>query len=68
VNKYKAILLVRLEVHEVLPSGECQGQPVPLTELQEHNLKSKFTITLEGFDKDDCLRKLKEKLDEFGNS
>lgn len=65
-SAHKAIILLTIEVHDILPSGECSGQPVPQNTLKEHGLKRNMTVTVDGFDMDDCLKKLKERINEFG--
>jgi hypothetical protein len=62
---HKAILAIRLEVHNLLPTGECSGHPLTNQELDEYNLKPKFTLTINGFDKHECLRKLSELISQF---
>lgn len=65
---HKAVILIQIEVHEVLPTGECSGRLVPVSELAEVGIKPKQVISVSGFNKHDCLQKLKKELDEFGKS
>lgn len=51
---HKAVIFVRAEVHEVLPTGECSGRPV--YKIVE------FPLALDGADKNICIRKLNELL------
>lgn len=64
-SPHKAVILLTVEVHEILPSGECSGQPVPNNILKEHGLKRNMVVSVDGHDMDDCLKKLKEKIDGF---
>ena len=64
-NKHKAVILMTIEVHEVLKNGECSGNPVKTAELQKYNILPKQVISVEGENKDLCLKKLAEKIDEF---
>ena len=62
-QKHKAIIFVgSCEVHPMLETGECSGRPVLTYELQEYGIEFPFLIEVEGFDKHDCLTKLKNKL------
>lgn len=64
-SPHKAVILLTIEVHEILPSGECSGQPVPNNILKEYGLKRNMVVSVDGHDMDDCLKKLKEKVDGF---
>ncbi len=65
---HKAILLIKLEVHNILPTGECSGRPVTVAELKQYNLRPAFTKTVNGFDRHECLRKLSEILNQLENN
>jgi hypothetical protein len=60
--KHKASLLIRVEVHEQAENGECIT-PVTPSELAQFDIKTKAVYTIEGFDKFECLKKLKGVLD-----
>lgn len=62
---HKAVILFNLEVHGVKDTGECDGRTLTREDLEQFGLKHKFTRTVNGFDKHECLRKLKELLDQF---
>lgn len=62
---HKAVVLLVVEVHEVLPNGECSAKLVDSDELAKFSLKEKRVIQISGFDRTDCLKKLKGKIDEF---
>lgn len=62
---HKAILLINLEVHSVNDKGECEGRVLTRQELSEYGIKPKFTATINGFDKHNCLVKLKEIIDKL---
>lgn len=59
---HKAVIRVIVEVHELLDTGECSGQPVEAEELAKFELKTKDIIEVQGFDRTDCLKKTKERL------
>lgn len=65
-SPHKAVCLLTIEVHEQLPSGECSGKLVTSKEMAEFGIKPKMIISCSGFDRQDCLRKLKKAIDEFG--
>lgn len=68
-NKHKTIINCKLEVHEVNPeTGECEGKPLPVDDLAQVGLKRNFLLVVEGFDRFDCLKKTKEKIDEFNQT
>lgn len=64
-SPHKAVILLRIEVHEVLPTNECSGNPISRDILKEYGLDTKMTVSVDGFDMDNCLAKLKEKIDGF---
>ena len=64
-KEHKAVVLMTIEIHEVLPTGECCGFPVPPEELKEYGLNPKAVLTLTGQTKEECLKKLKKVLNDF---
>lgn len=67
-DKHKAIIHVGMgEVHPLLETGECSGVPVPKSELAEYGIEFPFLIEVQGFDKHDCLQKLKNRLEGLKN-
>jgi hypothetical protein len=63
--KHMAVMNVLLEVHEVDEQGRCSGKIVSSEELSQAGLKPKFLLTVTGFDKFECLKKLKERIREI---
>ena len=65
-DKHKAVILLsNVEVHALLETGECSGVPVPKAELEEYGIKFPLVIEVEGFDKHECLKNLKNKIQEL---
>jgi hypothetical protein len=64
-KKHKAVMLITVEVHEVLDSGECSGKPVSAGELKKFGIDTKSVKQITGENKDNCLKKLKKVFDEF---
>lgn len=64
-EKHKAIIQLRIEIHEVLPTGECSGKPLSLKDFPEYGLKNTMLMAVDGYDRHDCLLKLKQKLEDF---
>jgi hypothetical protein len=62
---YKAILNVRLEVHEVNKEGECTGNTLSPAELNKAGIKTAFLADISGVTKNDCLTKLKEAVNDL---
>jgi hypothetical protein len=60
--KHRAQLLIRIEVNELDNNGECSNT-ISAKELSEFDIKTKAVYTIEGFDKFECIKKLKEILD-----
>lgn len=61
------VLNVSLEAHELLPTGECSGNIVSQEELEKAGIKSHFLLSVNGYNKSECIKKLKEKLKDFEN-
>lgn len=62
---HKAVILLKIEVHELLPTGECSAKLVDPKDLYEHGLKPSMLLSVDGFDKYACLKNLKDRIDEF---
>ena len=58
-SPHKAVLQITIDVMDVKPTGECSGRPLKNNELSEFGLKTVMTRTINGFDRQDCLTKLK---------
>lgn len=59
---YKAILNISIEVHEVNSSGECTGNTLDPDEI---GVKNKFITDISGNSKNECLTKLKERINDL---
>jgi len=64
---HTAIINCMVEVHDLLDTGECSGNMVPVDMLAEYKIRPAFLLSVSGFDRDDCLKKLKTKIEEFNN-
>ena len=62
---HTAVLSVQLEVHSLLDTGECSGRVVSRSVLEEYGVQDAFLATITGMTLDDCLNKLKAKLEEL---
>jgi hypothetical protein len=62
---YKAIFNIMVEVHDILPTGECSGNPVKTEKYETYGIKPKQTFAINGEDLDDTLRKVAEALNVF---
>jgi len=60
-----AVLSVQLEVCELDQIGQCSGKIVSPKELKEKGVETNFILQVSGWDKMDCINKLKHRLDEF---
>lgn len=63
---HRAVILINIEVHEVLPTNECSGKLVDISDLKDIGLKPKSVVSISGFDRQDCLKKLKKWIDNAG--
>lgn len=61
-KKHSAVLHIKIEVYDVLDSGELSGKPLSRKELKEHGIPVSALAKVNGFDKFDCLKNLKQKL------
>ena len=61
-KKHAAVILLKIEVHEVLDSGELSGKPLSQKELAEFAIPISSIARINGFDKFDCMKNLKQKL------
>lgn len=62
---HKAVILLNVEIHEVLSTGECSGKVLSDKELVEMGLKKHMTVSVNGFDKFECVKKLRELISQF---
>jgi len=65
LKPHRAAILMKIEISDVLPTGESTNNPIPIERLQEYELAPTMVIIVNGFDMDNCLQKLKQKIDEF---
>lgn len=61
---HQVIMTIKIDAYQENDVGECD-LPIPAKDLAEFNLKSKQVIQVKGFDKTDCLKKVREKLNVF---
>ncbi len=61
-KSHAAIILLKIEVHEVLDSGEFSGKPLSKQEMAEQGIATSSLVKVTGHDKFDCLKNLKQKL------
>jgi len=64
---HTAVISVQLEVHSLLDSGECSGNIIKAEILKDYGIDPAFLTTVSGFTLDDCLSKLKSKLEDLKN-
>lgn len=62
---HTAVISVQLEVHQLLETGECSGRVVSIDILSDYGIESAFLTSISGYTLDDCLKKLKNKLDKL---
>lgn len=64
-SKHRAIVNLQIEVFPVLDSGECSGHPVTNEEMEKFKIKPSMLVSVDGFDRTECLRKLRRRIEEF---
>ena len=64
-SPHKAVIKLQMEIHEILPTGECSAKILTKEELAKYNLQPKCLVTVNGFDRHNCLLKTKELLEKF---
>lgn len=62
---HMAVITVKLEVHSLLDTGECSGRVVNKKVLEQYGIKDTFLTSVNGYTMDDCLKKLKTKLEKL---
>lgn len=62
--KHKAVIMITVEVHPVNDLNECTGEIISSEELKKYNLKREQLKVIDGFDKNDCLTKLTQWINE----
>jgi hypothetical protein len=65
---YKAIVIMDISIHEVLKTGECSGEKMPLQEMQRYGFNNdKIPVIVKGQNKYECIKKLVNKIQEFND-
>jgi hypothetical protein len=63
---HKAVISCMLDVHPLLNTGECSGNIVDNETLKQYGInQTSFIISIDGFNMEECLNKLKTKLTIF---
>lgn len=65
MTAHTATILMVIEVSSLLPTGECSGNIIPDKDLEEFGLKRKTILSVKGLTKEECLSKLRDKINEF---
>lgn len=66
-DKHRALITIKVEVHDVLDTGEFSGQTVNLNAHKEYGVKGVQFVQIEGYDLDNCLRKVKTAIEGMKN-
>jgi hypothetical protein len=62
---HKAIIGINIYVHEVLKNGDLDPIPASNEELARYNIGQSAKIAVSGFDRADCIKKVKEVLEKL---
>ena len=60
-----ALMNCIVEVQSLLNTGECSGQIVDEETLKEFDIKPRFILSVTGLNRDECLKKLRQKIKAF---
>ncbi len=62
---HKAIVHINIYVHEVLKNGDLDPIPASNEELARYNIGQTAKLSVSGFDRSDCIKKVKELLEKL---
>ena len=62
-SPHKAIVTFDIRIHEVMSDGTLYPMPVSKEVIQKHGINNKAIIAVEGLNRADCIRKIKDKLE-----
>ena len=62
---HTAIIKFHIGVHKVVEDNNLDPVPVSEQELAKYGMKKFASISVSGFDKADCMKKVKEKLEKL---
>jgi len=62
---HSAVLNVQVEVHALDDLGQCSGQTLSASSLEQAGIKPSFLLSVSGISAEECLNKLKAKLEQF---
>lgn len=64
---HQAVVKFKISVHKVLNGGGLDPTPISRKDLKKYGLDTFANISVSGFDKNDCIKKLKEKLERLND-
>lgn len=62
MGPYHAQISFTINIFPTLPDGSLIPQPITSSELEELGIKQKAVLNITGFNKQDCIEKIKEAL------
>lgn len=62
---HRMLISCEVSVHQVLKTGETNGDRISGDELRKVGLDEKFILWVDGLDRDDCLKKSVDKIRSF---
>ena len=62
---HTAVINVNIEVHALDDIGQCSGKTISASSLEQAGIKPAFLLKVEGNTAEDCLQKLKIKVDKM---
>ena len=62
-KKHRTLIEIRVEIYDVLDTGEYSGRPINLNNYTEYGIKKQQYHQIEGFDRHDCMIKTKQWLE-----
>lgn len=67
-QKHRAIILLKVEIHSVSAANECTGHLVDRSEMEKFKIQPKKIYSIDGFDRTDCLKKLKHIVEQLNDA
>jgi len=62
---HQATVTFNISVHKILDDGSLDPLPVREQELKKFGINTKAVLVLDGYDKANCIAKVKEKLEKL---
>jgi len=62
---HTAVIKIQIRVHKTFKDGSLDPNPIKTDELNKYGIGPFADMKIEGFDKTDCIKKVKERLEKL---